>query len=129
MWFVDVVIDLPWFTEKKGKLGKPKSRSRQLIPGTNVENEFLLYGDEHAIRHLRVMLHTEADQPPHDICEQQPASLGQPLGGRKRSRCPPHGDLRVTRQEYVGYGSCGWVKAMRPLARVSSIHSMRLWAR
>ena len=67
MWFVDVVIDLLWFTEKKGKLGKPKSRSRQLIPGTNVENEFLLYGDEHAIRHLRVMLHTEADQPPHDM--------------------------------------------------------------
>ena len=67
MWFVDVVIDLPWFTEKKGKLGKPKSRSRQLIPGTNIENEFLLYGDEHAIRHLRVMLHTDADQPPHDI--------------------------------------------------------------
>jgi hypothetical protein len=67
MWFVDVVIDLPWFTEKKGKLGKPKSRARQLIPGTNVENEFLLYGDEHAIRHLRVMLHTDADQPPHDI--------------------------------------------------------------
>ena len=23
MWFGDVVIDLPWFTEKKGKLGKP----------------------------------------------------------------------------------------------------------
>jgi hypothetical protein len=45
MWFVDVVIDLPWFTEKKGKLGKPKSRARQLIPDTNVENEFLLYGD------------------------------------------------------------------------------------
>ena len=62
-----MVIDLPWFTEKKGKLGKPKSRSRQLIPGTNIENEFLLYGDEHAIRHLRVMLHMEADQPPHDI--------------------------------------------------------------
>jgi hypothetical protein len=67
MWFVDVVVDLPWFVEKKGKLGKPRSRARQPIPGTDVENEFLLYGDEHAIRHLRVMLHTDADEPPRDI--------------------------------------------------------------
>jgi hypothetical protein len=31
MWFVDVVVDLPWFVEKKGKLGNlghaPASRS------------------------------------------------------------------------------------------------------
>ena len=67
MWFVDVVVDLPWFVEKKGKLGKPKSRVRQPIPGTDIENEFLLYGDEHAIRHLRVMLHTDADEPPRDL--------------------------------------------------------------
>jgi hypothetical protein len=67
MWFVDVVVDLPWFVKKKGKLGKPQSRARQPIPNTDIENEFLLYGDEHAIRHLRVMLHTEADEPPHDI--------------------------------------------------------------
>jgi hypothetical protein len=52
MWFVDVVVDLPWFVEKKGKLGKPKARARQPIPNTDVENEFLLYGDEYAIRHL-----------------------------------------------------------------------------
>jgi hypothetical protein len=69
MWFVDVVIDLPWFAEKKGELGKPKSRARQLIPGTEIENEFLLYGDAHAIRHLRVMLHTEAKEAPHDIVD------------------------------------------------------------
>jgi hypothetical protein len=67
MWFVDVVVDLPWFVEKKGKLGEPKSRARQPIPGTDIVNEFLLYGDEHAIRHLRVMLHTDAIDPPHDI--------------------------------------------------------------
>jgi hypothetical protein len=67
MWFVDVAIDLPWLVERKGKLGEPKSRSRQPIPDTDIENEFLLYGDEHAIRHLRVMLHTDSDGPPHDI--------------------------------------------------------------
>ena len=67
MWLVDVVVDLPWFVETKGKLGDAKSRARQPIPNTDIENEFLLYGDEHAIRHLRVVLHTEADEPPHDI--------------------------------------------------------------
>jgi hypothetical protein len=67
MWFVDVVVDLGWFVEKRGKLGNPKSRACQQIPDTDIQNEFLLYGDEHAIRHLRVMLHTESDEPPHDI--------------------------------------------------------------
>ncbi len=67
IWFVDVVVDLPWFVEKRGKLGEPKSRARQPIPNTDTENEFLLYGDEHGIRHLRVMLHTGSDEPPHDI--------------------------------------------------------------
>lgn len=67
MWFVDVAVDLPWLVEKRGKLGEPKSRSRQPIPDADIQNEFLLYGDEHAIRHLRIMLHTDSDEPPHDI--------------------------------------------------------------
>jgi hypothetical protein len=67
MWFVDVLVDLPWFVASKGKLGEPKSRARQSIPNTHMDNEFLLYGDAHAIRHLRVVLHTGSDEPPHDI--------------------------------------------------------------
>ena len=67
MWFVDVVVDLPWFVEKKGKLGEPRARASQAIPDVNIQNEFLLYGDDDAIRHLRILLHTDREIPPHDI--------------------------------------------------------------
>ena len=84
MWFVDVVVDLPWFVEKKGRLGKPRSRARQPIPGTDIENEFLLYGDEHAIRHLRVMLHTDADEPPPPLYDPQRwVSVLRPIFSRR----------------------------------------------
>jgi len=53
MWFVDVVVDLPWFVEKKGRLGKPRSRARQTIPGTDVENEFLLPASQGDAAHGR----------------------------------------------------------------------------
>ena len=67
MWCVDIVVDLPWFVQSRGNLGEPKSRARQKIPKSDVENEFLLYGDEVAVRHLRVILHTDQNEPPHDI--------------------------------------------------------------
>jgi hypothetical protein len=67
MWFVDIIIDLPWFAETKGNLGKPKSRATQSIPEYPAENTFLLYGDELVIRHLRILVHTDSRDPPHDI--------------------------------------------------------------
>ena len=67
MWFVDIVVDLPWFAERKGKLGKPRSRSTQAIPDSPVTNTFLLYGDDQDIRHLRVLLDTDRSEPPQDI--------------------------------------------------------------
>jgi hypothetical protein len=67
MWFVDVVVDLPWFVETKGKLGEPRARASQNVPCTDIQNEFLIYGNDHAIRHLRVMLHTESEEPPREL--------------------------------------------------------------
>ncbi|RYG86228.1 MAG: hypothetical protein EON58_21975, partial [Alphaproteobacteria bacterium] len=69
MWFVDIIVDLPWFADRKGKLGTPRSRSSQQIPDSEIENTFLLYGDEHTIRHLRVMLAVGSREPPHAIVD------------------------------------------------------------
>ena len=60
MWFVDIVVDLPWFAATKGKLGLPKSRATQSIPDHDMTNTFLLYGDHLVIRHLRILLHTDS---------------------------------------------------------------------
>jgi hypothetical protein len=67
LWHVDIVVDLAWFSQRKGKLGDPKSRSRQPIPDRAFDNEFLLYGDDDAVRHLRVLVHTSSTDPPHDV--------------------------------------------------------------
>jgi hypothetical protein len=67
MWFVDIIVNLPWFVERNGKLGEPKSRATQVIPGSAVDNTFLLYGDDHEIRHLRVCLHIDSSEPPDEI--------------------------------------------------------------
>lgn len=67
VWFVDIIVDLPWFAASKGKLGKAQARATQSIPELDMDNTFLLYGDEMVIRHLRVLLHTESSDPPHDV--------------------------------------------------------------
>lgn len=59
MWFADVVLDLEWYAEARGKLGTPKARATQAVEAPSLETEFLLYGDETRIRHLRVMMETE----------------------------------------------------------------------
>lgn len=69
MWFVDIIVDLPWFAETKGKLGKPESRATQSIPEQGMEKTFLLYGDKLVIRHLRVLIHTDSRDPPHDVVD------------------------------------------------------------
>lgn len=69
MWFVDIVVDLPWFATCQGKLGKPKSRAEQLIAGTEIESTFLLYGDDLEIRHLRVLIHIDDKSPPHTVVD------------------------------------------------------------
>ncbi|MBF7015145.1 hypothetical protein QUC32_29650 (plasmid) [Novosphingobium resinovorum] len=64
---MDIIVDLSWFAETKGKLGTPHSRATQPVPEQNMDNTFLLYGDELAIRHLRVLLHTDSHDPPHNV--------------------------------------------------------------
>src|SRR5262245_31510828 len=59
MWFVDVVVDLPWFVAKKGKLGEPKSRSRQLMHETGRRTESngeaaLAGGEAESQTHMRL---------------------------------------------------------------------------
>lgn len=67
MWFVDIVLDLPWFTETHGRL--PCARSRSVAPADEVTPTltYLLYGDDAAIRHLRVMIDQPAEAAPHDV--------------------------------------------------------------
>ena len=67
MWFADVVVDLPWFFSKEGKLGDPMGRTTAEVKDPDLTIEILLYGDDEAIRHLRVMMHTE-DHAVADVC-------------------------------------------------------------
>ncbi len=67
MWFADVVADLSWFLASRGKLGVPRARATQDVFDPDLKIELLLYGDDEAIRHLRVMIHTE-DDPTAQAC-------------------------------------------------------------
>src|SRR3981189_3739771 len=58
MWFADVILDLPWFAARQGKLGDYAACSSQEAKDPDPKTEFVLYGDGEAIRHLRVMIHT-----------------------------------------------------------------------
>jgi hypothetical protein len=64
-WFVDVVVDLPWFIARRGKIGQPRARAQQNVYEPDLKTELLLYGDDEAIRHLRVMMDTEDEQTAH----------------------------------------------------------------
>jgi hypothetical protein len=44
-----------------GKIGAPRARALQEVYEPNLKTEILLYGDDEAIRHLRVMIHTDDD--------------------------------------------------------------------
>jgi hypothetical protein len=59
MWFADIVLDLAWFADRRGKLGDCRSRASQKVAEPELETEILLYGDDYIIRHLRVLMHTD----------------------------------------------------------------------
>jgi hypothetical protein len=62
MWFADVVLDLQWFIASEGKLGEPKGRTTTPVSDPEALTvEILLYGDDEAIKHLRLMIHTDED--------------------------------------------------------------------
>jgi hypothetical protein len=67
VWFADVVLDLPWFIAREGRLGEYAARSSQDARDPDPKLEFVLYGDDEAIRHLRVMMHTD-DHAVADKC-------------------------------------------------------------
>lgn len=59
MWMADLHCDFDWVAERKGDLGDPRfvfgGRSRSL----DITIEVLLYGDDQALRHVRVLMHTD----------------------------------------------------------------------
>jgi hypothetical protein len=65
MWFADIIVDLEWFTKSQGQLGIPGGRSKLTTGNAELQADLLLYGDDTAIRHLRLMLHTEQ----HEIAD------------------------------------------------------------
>jgi hypothetical protein len=67
MWFADVVVDLLWFVASRGKLAEPRGRALQDVYDPDLKTELLLYGDDGAIRHLRVTIHTD-DDPTAQAC-------------------------------------------------------------
>jgi len=67
MWFADIICDLDWFMACQGCLGAPRSRVRSRLTTPDIEVEFLIYGGEFAVRHLRVLLHTD-DHAVADAC-------------------------------------------------------------
>jgi hypothetical protein len=54
-------VDLPWFLACQGRLGEPRARAKQSVQDPDLETEIILYGNEEAIHHLRIMIHTEDD--------------------------------------------------------------------
>ena len=59
MWFADVFCDLEWVNQRKGVLGPARFRLRGARSGS-VAIELLYFGDDHDVKHLRVILHTDA---------------------------------------------------------------------
>jgi hypothetical protein len=71
MWIADIYFDLKWAAERQGILGPPRftltgGHSRSL----GIQFEQLLYGDEKTVRHLRVLMHTDARQTADTFIDQ-----------------------------------------------------------
>ena len=52
---------MPWFIASRGKIGESRARALQKVYDPDLKTEILLYGDDEAIRHLRVLMHTDDD--------------------------------------------------------------------
>lgn len=61
MWYADIVLDLQWLATRSGNLGKVRGRALQAVFEPDLQTEVLLFGDEEAIRHMRIMIHTDDD--------------------------------------------------------------------
>src|SRR5262249_7706711 len=61
MWIADIYCDLDWVAACRGTLGSPRfrlsgPRSRKF----GFAIEFLFFGDEGSVRHVRALLHTDS---------------------------------------------------------------------
>jgi hypothetical protein len=65
LWFADIVVDLQWFISREGKLGRPRARAPELHTDTIVRTEVALYGDDVAIRHVRIIIETDDEIAAH----------------------------------------------------------------
>jgi hypothetical protein len=68
VWFADIYCDLAWIAERGGVLGPSRftiTGPRSLSLGVAID--YRLYGDEHTLRHVRVLMHTD-DHKVADKC-------------------------------------------------------------
>jgi hypothetical protein len=73
MWFADIITDISWLSSVEGRLGTPRSRAKHRNGDPDLDLEFLVYGDELQIRHLRVLIDT-------DTYERASACVDQNIG-------------------------------------------------
>lgn len=59
MWFADVICDFDWFMSCQGNLGTPRIKVQTSLDEPVLDIDFLLYGGEFSVRHLRVLFHTD----------------------------------------------------------------------
>ena len=59
MWFADVICDFDWFTSCQGDLGTPRIKVQTRLDEPALDIDFLLYGGEFSVRHLRILFHTD----------------------------------------------------------------------
>ena len=59
MWFADVICDFDWFTSYQGDLGTPRIKVQTRLDEPALDIDFLLYGGEFSVRHLRILFHTD----------------------------------------------------------------------
>jgi hypothetical protein len=69
MWFADIYCDAIWVRERNGLLGPPRSRLRGThSQSLGIMTDFLFFGDDEAVRHIRVLMHTD-EHHVADTCE------------------------------------------------------------
>jgi hypothetical protein len=63
MWFADVYGDFAWTSERQGVLGPERFRVRGAKSASlGIEIEFLFFGDDQSLHHVRILMHTDDQQ-------------------------------------------------------------------
>lgn len=67
MWVADIFVDWSWLLDHPALLGEPQGRATQKVFDPDLDAQFLLYGDDEQVRHLRIVLNTD-DKATADAC-------------------------------------------------------------